>query len=87
MSEQPTTVQQPPEAPYGSIPPPPPAPPKRLTRSRDDKMVAGVCGGLAEYFNIDPTLVRIGAVVALCLGFPAVLLGYVVAWAIVPQTR
>ena len=87
MSEQPTTVQQPPAAPQGSIPPPPPAPPKRLTRSSHDKMVAGVCGGLAEYFNVDPTLVRIAAVVALCLGFPAVFLGYIVAWAIVPQTR
>ena len=32
---------------------------KRLYRSRDDRMIAGVCGGIAEYFNIDPTLVRL----------------------------
>lgn len=33
---------------------------KRLTRSTTDKMIAGVCGGLANYFNLDPTLVRLG---------------------------
>ena len=32
---------------------------KRLYRSRDDRMIAGVCGGLAEYFSIDPTIVRL----------------------------
>jgi phage shock protein C len=32
---------------------------KRLYRSKDDRMVAGVCGGIAEYFGIDPTLVRL----------------------------
>ena len=35
---------------------------KRLYRSRDDRMIWGVCGGLAQYFNIDPTIVRIIAV-------------------------
>ncbi len=35
---------------------------KRLYRSRSDRMIWGVCGGLAEYFNIDPTVVRIIAV-------------------------
>ena len=59
--------------------------PKRLTRTHDDKMVAGVCGGLARYFGVDPTLVRVGAVVALVLGFPATVLAYVVAWVITPQ--
>jgi phage shock protein C len=32
---------------------------KRLYRSKDDRMIAGVCGGIAEYFGIDPTLVRL----------------------------
>lgn len=36
---------------------------KRLYRSQHQKMLAGVCGGIAEYFDIDPTLVRIGYVV------------------------
>ena len=39
---------------------------KRLYRSRKDKMLAGICGGLAEYFAVDPSLVRI-ACVLLCL--------------------
>ena len=34
-------------------------PPRRLTRSNRNKMIAGVCGGLAEYLNMDPTVVRV----------------------------
>ena len=34
---------------------------KKLFRSRENRMICGVCGGVAEYFNIDPTLVRLGA--------------------------
>jgi phage shock protein PspC (stress-responsive transcriptional regulator) len=57
---------------------------RRLTRSQDSK-IAGVCGGLAEYLGVDPTLVRVFAVIALVFGFPAVLVGYLVAWAIMPR--
>ena len=39
---------------------------KRLYRSRKDKMLAGICGGLAEYFDVDPSLVRLASVL-LCL--------------------
>lgn len=60
-------------------------PVRRLTRTPDEQMIAGVCGGLALYLNLDPTLVRVAAVVALFFGFPAVAIGYLVAWAIVPQ--
>jgi phage shock protein C len=35
---------------------------KKLTRSRHERMIAGVCGGIAEYFDIDPTLVRVSYV-------------------------
>jgi phage shock protein C len=76
--------------PYPPTPPPaqpsaqPPVPPKRLMRSSQDKMVAGVCGGLALYLGVDPTLVRVGAVIALVVGLPATALAYVVAWAIMP---
>ena len=59
--------------------------PKRLLRTRDDQMIAGVCGGLARYLGVDPTLVRVVAVVALVFGFPAALVGYLLAWAIMPQ--
>ncbi len=57
---------------------------KRLYRSRKERMIAGVCGGIAEYFNIDPTLVRLAWIV---LGFPSgsALIGYLIAWIIVPE--
>ena len=41
---------------------------KKLYKSETNKMLAGVCGGIAEYFNIDPTLVRLGWVVFCALG-------------------
>jgi phage shock protein C len=58
---------------------------KRLYRSKD-KMIAGVCSGLGDYLNIDPTLVRIGFVV---FGFAggAALLAYVIMWIIVPEEK
>lgn len=66
-------------------PPPASAPsPKRLYRSRNDRMLGGVCGGVASYFNIDPTLVRILAVATLFMG-GAGAAAYVVAWVIVPE--
>ncbi len=59
---------------------------RRLMRAHDDKMVAGVCGGLALYLGVDPTLVRVGAVVALVVGLPATVIAYVVAWVIMPRS-
>lgn len=59
--------------------------PRRLTRSRDDKMVAGVCGGLARYLNVDATLVRVVMVVALAVGFFTPGLLYLVAWVLMPE--
>jgi len=61
------------------------APVKRLYRTRDDEMISGVCGGVARYFGVDPTLVRVGAVIALVFAFPATVIGYVLAWAIMPS--
>jgi len=60
-------------------------PPKRLVRTRDDQMIAGICGGLARYLGVDPTLVRVIAVVALVFAFPATIVGYLLAWAIMPS--
>jgi phage shock protein C len=57
---------------------------RKLYRSRTDSIIAGVCGGLAEYFDIDPSLVRVGAVL-LTLAWGAGLLAYLVLWLIVPQ--
>lgn len=58
---------------------------KRLNRSVINKKIAGVCGGLAEYFNIDATLVRVIFVLLLLPGgFPG-FLPYVVLWVIMPK--
>jgi phage shock protein PspC (stress-responsive transcriptional regulator) len=65
--------------------PPTQQPPKRLVRTRDDQMIAGVCGGLARYLGVDPTLIRVAAVIALVFAFPAALIGYLLAWAIMPS--
>lgn len=55
---------------------------KRLYRSRDEKWLAGVCGGLAEYFEIDPVVVRAIFAVLLVLG-PGALI-YLALWIVVP---
>lgn len=59
--------------------------PKRLHRSRKEKIIAGVCGGLAEYFNIDPTIVRL-IFALLLLAFGSTLIIYLIMWLVVPQT-
>lgn len=58
---------------------------KRLYRSKKDKMIAGVCGGLAEYFDIDPVIIRIIAFVLLLPGGVPGLLPYVILWVVVPK--
>lgn len=57
---------------------------KRLYRSRTDSMIAGICGGLAEYFDIDSSLVRVGAVLITLAG-GAGIIAYVILWIVVPQ--
>ena len=57
---------------------------KKLYKSSTDKKLAGVCGGLAEYFNIDSTLVRLGWVVFGLLGGSG-LLAYIIAAIIMPE--
>lgn len=56
---------------------------KRLYRSTKDRMIAGVCGGIAEYFAIDPSLVRIGWVIFSCMG--AGVLAYIICAVILPN--
>jgi phage shock protein C len=58
---------------------------RKLYRSRSDRKVAGVCGGMASYFNVDPTLVRILMVATTILGAGAGALIYLAAWIIVPE--
>lgn len=57
---------------------------KKLYRSKTDVMVAGICGGLAEYFDIDSSLIRIIFVVLL-LNFGTGFLAYLILWFIVPK--
>jgi len=57
---------------------------KRLYRSRTDRMLAGVCGGIAEYYNLDPTIVRLITVVLAFVGGAAIPI-YGVAWVIMPE--
>jgi phage shock protein PspC (stress-responsive transcriptional regulator) len=80
-TEQPTTAAPPPtaEQPTAAAPPP-----RRLYRSRDERVIAGVCGGIARYFNIDPVLVRVGAVALIFLG-GAGLLAYLAAVLLIPK--
>lgn len=47
-------------------------------------MICGVCGGVAEYFNIDPTLVRLALILFACLGCSGVL-GYIIAAIVIPE--
>lgn len=57
---------------------------KRLYKSNTDKMIAGVCGGIAEYFGIDPTLVRLGWVVFCAMGGSGII-AYIIAAIIIPR--
>ncbi|CAD5246771.1 MULTISPECIES: PspC domain-containing protein [unclassified Imperialibacter] len=59
---------------------------QRLTRSRD-KMLGGVCAGIADYFGWDPTMVRLGYVVLslLSAAFPGILV-YIIMWIVVPES-
>lgn len=58
---------------------------KRLSRSETDRKIAGVCGGIGEYLDVDSTIVRlIAVVVTFATGIIPFLIGYLVAWWIVP---
>ncbi|WP_248583058.1 PspC domain-containing protein [Nocardioides sp. InS609-2] len=58
---------------------------RRISRSSDDKMVAGVCAGLARHLGVDPTLVRLLTVLGVIFGFGSVAIAYLVAWVVLPQ--
>lgn len=57
---------------------------RRVYRSRSDRVVGGVCGGLGRYFGVDPVLLRVAAV-ALALSGGLGLLAYLIAWAVIPE--
>jgi phage shock protein C len=83
------SAQLPPEpGPTGQEPPPPPPADgrPRLVRSRDERVIAGVCGGLGRYLGVDPVLLRI-AFIILALANGLGLIGYVVAWVAIPEEQ
>jgi len=63
------------------------APQPSLVRSRADRRIAGVCGGLAEYFDVDPTIVRVTWVILSIIAGAVVfgIVAYVIAWFIIPS--
>ena len=83
MTEQPNPTQS------QQLPPPYAGPytqPKRrLTRTSWDAPVSGVCGGVARYLNVDATLIRVLAVIAMIVTFPAGPIVYAVMWAVMPK--
>jgi phage shock protein PspC (stress-responsive transcriptional regulator) len=75
--------------------PPPPSPvpapvpgaggPRRLVRRRDDRMVAGVCSGVADYLGVDVTIVRLVTLLGAVFSGGTFLLAYLVAWVLLPE--
>lgn len=59
---------------------------KKLYRSTTNRKIMGVCGGLAEYFNADPTIVRLIAVVAAFFSLGAAVLFYLIASLVIPDS-
>jgi len=61
--------------------------PKKMYRSDTDKMIAGVCGGIAEYFTLDPTLVRIGYILLSVFTIFSGVLAYLILWIVIPKRK
>lgn len=59
---------------------------RRIYRDANNKMIGGVCSGIAKYFDVDPTIVRLVAVITGFLAFAGVI-AYLIAWAVIPQAR
>ncbi len=57
---------------------------KRLYRPRNDRMIAGVCAGIGNYLNIDPTLIRLGLLLLAIWGGGGIL-AYIIAWVVIPE--
>ena len=80
------TGTQPEPEPTVAMRPPPAAGPRRLERSREDRVIAGVCGGLGEYLGVDAVLIRIAALVLVFAGGAGLLL-YGIGWIAMPEAE
>jgi phage shock protein PspC (stress-responsive transcriptional regulator) len=58
---------------------------KKLFRSDSDRMIAGVCAGIAEYFRLDPALVRVGYILLCVFTLFTGLIAYLILWIVIPQ--
>ena len=82
----PPPYQAPSGAPSGAPYQQPDQPPfRRLTRTSWDAPVSGVCGGVARYLGVDPTLIRVLAAVTMVVTFPVGVIAYAVMWAVMPK--
>lgn len=63
----------------------PPAESRKLVRRTDDRMVAGVCSGVAAYLGVDVKLVRLVTVLGAVFGFGSFIVAYVAAWILLPE--
>ena len=81
------STQLPPEpGPPGPEPPPASDGPRVVRRSRSERVIAGVCGGIGRYLGVDPMLLRI-AFIVLALANGLGVIAYVVAWVAIPEER
>lgn len=91
MTDHDTTTVNPqgapaPEPPAYAATPAPAAPTRpRLVRRSGDRMVAGVCSGVAHYLGVDVTIVRLLVVLGTVLGFGSLIVAYVAAWILLPE--
>ena len=59
---------------------------KRLYRSRKEQMLGGVCGGLAEHIDVDPSIIRLVCVVLILFTWGLFIIVYIAAWIIIPES-
>lgn len=60
---------------------------KRLYRSKKNRVLAGVCSGIGEYLEVDPTVVRLIWVILTLVSFGVGILAYILAWIIIPEGK
>jgi phage shock protein C len=86
MSDETTGPEPQPEPQAAEPAPEAPAGPRVLRRSRDDRVLGGVCGGLGRYLGLDPVLLRLAFAVLLFAGGAGVLI-YIIAWIVIPEEQ
>lgn len=60
---------------------------KKLYRNTKEKMIGGVCAGLGDFLDVDPTIIRLGWAILTILSIGVGLIAYLVAWAIIPEEK